>query len=149
MESKPEVEKEHVITHHSHEVVPVVEKEIEQTVIHPVIEKHEEHHEVEENVSDVNEPIHNEIRHDVPEDTVSALEQGTHVDTTTTYEEHDAGTVEQAAQVHENVIEHHIDVVQPVVERTIEKNVVHHVEQPITEHIVAEPIIESPVVKND
>ena len=139
------IEKEHVVTEHTHETVPVVQREVEQTVVHPVIERQEDHQVVDEHVSETQETVHHEVREDVQPGTVQALNEKINVNTETTFEEHEGASTELAPEVHENVIEHHVDVVQPVIERTIEKNIVHHVEKPIVEHVIAEPIIAEPL----
>lgn len=122
--------------HHVIEKTPVVEKVIDQPVFHPIVEKHTEHEE--------NTVHHDESEAVVEKATTAEIDSGVQLPAAEDASElirTDDAVLENAPVVNETVHEHHVDVVQPVIERTVDETHVHHVTVPVKEHHVAAPVV--------
>jgi hypothetical protein len=127
---------EHLREHHEQHVTPVVEKTIDQPIIHHRVRDLQEEHVQESHTETEAQPQHHV--------TSSTAEQPTDVDITPQNISEDAGTetITHSPIVHETVQERHIDEVHPVVTHNVDHHHVEHITQPIHVEHHAAPIVD-------
>jgi anaerobic ribonucleoside-triphosphate reductase len=132
---------ENIRQHQKTEVTPVVDRELEQTVVQQVVQPVQDHVKAEaQHHYQQAQGISRETAEELSsEDARRYQAQREIVTGGRTVERFDQGVVENAPIVKERVNTHVIEEIQPVIERTIDETHVVHTEQPIYEHHTAAP----------
>jgi hypothetical protein len=128
---------EHLTEHHEKHITPVVEKVIDQPVVHRSVEDTHEH---EEHTSHTTSEAAAIPKETFDESHSNATTPTFGIEPEQTSEAVTGDTVIDEPVVHETVHERHIEEVQPVVHRNVDHHTVEHVTQPIHEEHHAGPI---------
>lgn len=132
-EHEPVVQ-EHVKDHHEKHITPVVEKVIDQPVVHRSVQSTHEHEEHSSHSTSEAAAIGKETFGE------SEPAPSFGVEPEQTRETVAGETVINDPIVHETVKERHIEEVQPVLHRNVDHHLVEHVTQPIHEEHHAAPV---------
>jgi hypothetical protein len=136
------VVQEHTTHHQTEEVTPVIERDVDQAIVHQTVEQHREHEARTEHAEKQLGTIEHETRDASEHVPAGHLGDVGHEST------HSAGaheTVHKEPIIHETVHTHHVEEVQPVIQKDIDETVVTHVTQPVHEHHIASPVVDDHV----
>ena len=140
IENAPVVQ-EHRNVHQVEVVHPTVEKDVDQTIVHKSIQPIAQH---EETVTHEHTVAEAEER-DTRDTGAGEVPTGVNIESISETEAGTQETIVEQPAVHENVHVHHVEDIQPVIEKEVDQTVVTHVEKPIHEHHVSAPIVDEHV----
>ena len=134
---------QHTKEHHEKHVTPVVEKDIDQPIIHRKVKPLDEHHDHASHVH-TDAPAQDRVTFD-ERPRPAHTDGGWGIEPRDTDEALGTKTVVDQPIVHETIKHRHIDEVQPVVHRDVDHHTVEHVRQPVHETHHAAPIVDDKI----